>query len=60
MAKQVNIENEAEGALGAVDCTLEKKLCAKQEIKGYPSCEYFMDKTQDFFSTPKSCKNSSI
>ena len=42
MAKQVNIENKAEGALGAMDCTLEKELCAKQEIRGYPSCECFL------------------
>lgn len=41
VAKQVNIESKAEGALGAVDCTSEKELCAKQEVKGYPSCECF-------------------
>ena len=41
MAKEVNTENIVEGALGAVDCTAEKQLCTKQEVKGYPTCEYF-------------------
>lgn len=53
VAKQVNIENEAEGALGAVDCTLEKELCAKQEIRGYPSLKYFKDGAFAFKYTKK-------
>ncbi|KAK2570032.1 Protein disulfide-isomerase A5 [Acropora cervicornis] len=50
VAKQVNIENKAEGALGAVDCTLEKELCAKQEIRGYPSlCGHCVEMKPAYF-----------
>ena len=41
VAKEVNTENKVEGALGAVDCTTERELCTKQEVKSYPTCEYF-------------------
>ncbi|XP_078376471.1 putative protein disulfide-isomerase A4 isoform X1 [Oculina patagonica] len=43
VAKEVNTEKKVPGGLGAVDCTLEKDLCTEQEVKGYPTREYYRD-----------------
>lgn len=53
VAKEVNTENIVEGALGAVDCTAEKQLCTKQEVKGYPTLKYFKDGEFAFKYTKK-------
>lgn len=41
-AKEINIDNTIDGALGAVDCTTARELCTKQGVKNYPTREYFL------------------
>ena len=30
-------------SLGTVDCTVEKKLCKRFNVKGYPTLKYYRD-----------------
>lgn len=40
---QISVQLKGKMSIGTIDCTIEKKLCDRYEVRGYPTLKYSID-----------------
>lgn len=47
-AKFINTENQVDGKISAIDCTVNDKICERFGVRGFPTLKYFKDGKEEF------------